>query len=115
MSLSLTSCLQVRCPFGQARKSVAIYYVSNARPNATPRYKAAFRPRPRLSAADVEALEAQRRAAEGVGEEQSGSDGGYLELCRLRDSRLLKPEDMQRHTPGWRARWAAEHQEPRLR
>jgi hypothetical protein len=36
----------VQCPEGQARKSVAIYYVSDARAEATPRYKASYRPRP---------------------------------------------------------------------
>ena len=36
----------VRCPEGEARKSVAIYYMSDARPEATPRYKASYRPRP---------------------------------------------------------------------
>ncbi len=36
----------VLCPEGQARKSLAIYYMSEARPEATPRFKAMFRPRP---------------------------------------------------------------------
>ena len=36
----------VLCPEGQARKSLAIYYMSEARPEATPRFKATFRPRP---------------------------------------------------------------------
>lgn len=36
----------VKCPDGEARKSIAIYYMSDARPEATPRYKASYRPRP---------------------------------------------------------------------
>ena len=83
---------QIRCPAGQARKSVAIYYVSDPRPGATPRLKAAFRPRPGLPVAAA--------PADGAGV------GGYLELCRLRDSRLLRPEDVRAHTPAWRPRWS---------
>ena len=36
----------VKCPEGRARQSVAIYYMSDARPESTLRFKASFRPRP---------------------------------------------------------------------
>ena len=36
----------LECPVTQSRKSLAIYYVSDPRPQATPRYKAMFRPLP---------------------------------------------------------------------
>jgi hypothetical protein len=34
------------CPEGRARKSLAIYYVSDPRPEATARYKASYQARP---------------------------------------------------------------------
>lgn len=37
---------KILCPIGTGRKSIAIYYVSQARENATPRYKASFVQRP---------------------------------------------------------------------
>lgn len=86
----------MQCPPGQARKSVAIYYVSDPRPGATRRLKAAFRPRPGLL----------QPAATGEGSGDAGDVDGYLQLCRLRDSRLLRPDDMRAHTPAWRARWS---------
>lgn len=36
----------MRCPEGEGRKSLAIYYISPVRKNATPRYKAEYLPRP---------------------------------------------------------------------
>jgi Rps23 Pro-64 3,4-dihydroxylase Tpa1-like proline 4-hydroxylase len=36
----------IQCPDGEYRKSLAIYYVSNPRPEATKRFKAEFRPHP---------------------------------------------------------------------
>jgi hypothetical protein len=73
----------VNCPVGRARKSIAIYYVSDPRPDANPRLKAMFLPRP--------GSEAQK---------------GYLQLCWLRAHRRLACEDMLEHSPFWKARWS---------
>lgn len=37
---------KIKCPEGNGRKSIAIYFVSDARPEATPRFKASFVQRP---------------------------------------------------------------------
>ena len=73
----------LQCPLSEARKSVAIYYVSEPRESATNRTKAKFLPCPT----------------------SDDNTPGYLELCRLRESRLLTPEDMHAHTPEWQNRW----------
>ena len=74
---------EIRCPVGIGRKSLAIYFVSPPRPEATQRFKASFRPRPNVLLEE-----------------------GYLELCQLRDSRRLEPEDVSKLMPKWSSRMA---------
>ena len=85
---------QVQCPGERGRKSVAIYYVSQPRPDATPRFKASFRPRPGFPLP--------------VPPNPAATDGadGYLELCKLRDERRLEPADLRALVPDWQPRWA---------
>ena len=75
----------VACPQGQARKSVAIYYMSEARPIATPRFKASYRPRP--------------------GYLQPSEEEGYKQLCKIREVRRLEHDDVKQHLPGFEPRW----------
>lgn len=65
----------MRCPVGEGRKSLAIYYISPVRLNATPRYKAEYIPRP----------------GQPVKEE-------LRKLYEIRKTRLIKPEDLWE---GW--------------
>lgn len=65
----------MRCPVGEGRKSLAIYYISPVRPNATPRYKAEYIPRPGQPVS-------QRLA----------------KLYEIRKTRLIQPEDLWE---GW--------------
>ena len=79
----------VMCPEGNARKSVAIYFVSESRPDATPRYKAAFRPRPGV----MPPLE----------------EMNYCRLCKIREERRLEEEDVKEHLPSFIPRWKEVH------
>ena len=72
---------EIQCPVGIGRKSLAIYFVSPPRPEAAQRFKASFRPRPHVHIED-----------------------GYLELCQVRDSRRLEPEDVSKLMPTWSSR-----------
>eukprot|EP00282_Hemiselmis_andersenii_P011221 CAMPEP_0114118108 /NCGR_PEP_ID=MMETSP0043_2-20121206/5409_1 /TAXON_ID=464988 /ORGANISM="Hemiselmis andersenii, Strain CCMP644" /LENGTH=388 /DNA_ID=CAMNT_0001210581 /DNA_START=60 /DNA_END=1226 /DNA_ORIENTATION=+ len=80
----------VRCPPGRARKSVAIYYVSDAREEATPRYKASYKARPDDSIRGTAAFE------------------GYSRLCETRIQRRLEYSDVMQELPGWLPRWPAD-------
>lgn len=66
------------CPQEIGRKSIAIYYVSEPRPNATPRYKAQFRALP-----------------------WQPIDDRLQKLYDIRVNRILTPDDLQQHYPGW--------------
>ena len=69
---------ELQCPIERGRKSLAIYFVSP--PTVTDgRPKASFRPRP---------------------EEPSG----YLELCQIRNTRRLAPENVSQHMLAWTLR-----------
>ena len=72
---------ELRCPEKRGRKSLAIYYVSPPTITAG-RPKASFKPRP----------------DELVPE-------GYLELCQIRNTRRLSPEDVSQLMPEWTPRW----------
>ncbi len=65
----------MRCPEGEGRKSLAIYYISPVRENATSRYKAEYVPSP----------------GQPVKEE-------LAKLYEIRKTRLIQPEDMWE---GW--------------
>mmetsp|Transcript_22205 Transcript_22205/g.56015 ORF Transcript_22205/g.56015 Transcript_22205/m.56015 type:complete len:400 (-) Transcript_22205:89-1288(-) len=80
----------VRCPPGRARKSVAIYYVSDARAEATPRYKASYKARPDDAIRGTAAFE------------------GYSRLCETRIQRRLEYGDVVEALPGWLPRWPAD-------
>jgi len=70
----------LKCPPERGRKSVAVYYMSEPRENVIHRAKATFRPRP-------------------------GSDEDkpeYLNLCKIRDTRLLQEEDVAKNMPEWK-------------
>ncbi len=69
----------LRCPPGDFRRSLAIYYVSDARPDATPRPKAEFVP----------------DAA------QEPIDPRLARLYEIRKQRLITPEDLA-DWPSWR-------------
>lgn len=69
----------IRCPQNEYRKSLAIYYVSEPRPEATKRYKAQYYPLP----------------------EQPVSDA-LKRLYDVRTKRLLTQEDLATLGPNWR-------------
>jgi len=72
----------LNCPEGMGRCSVAVYYVSEPRTGVKVRPKAVYYNRP-----------------------TDPVDPGRDELMRIRESRLLYPEDMAQHTPDWKPRW----------
>jgi hypothetical protein len=71
----------ITCPPDQARKSIAIYYVSPLRPEATHRYKAEFFPVPQQIA--------------------KGLDPRLEKLYDIRKSRLITSNDLA-DWPNWR-------------
>lgn len=73
----------VQCPEGVGRKSIAIYYVSDARTDATLRNKASFQARPNDPIRST----------------------GYERLCDLRTTRRLTNEDVTEFMPDWKSRW----------
>jgi Rps23 Pro-64 3,4-dihydroxylase Tpa1-like proline 4-hydroxylase len=66
----------IRCGEGRYRQSLAIYYVSDARPEATPRYKAQYFPLPGQPVSDA-----------------------LKKIYDIRATRLLTPEDLS--GPAW--------------
>jgi Rps23 Pro-64 3,4-dihydroxylase Tpa1-like proline 4-hydroxylase len=66
------------CPEDTGRKSIAIYYVSEPRPDATHRFKAQFRALP-----------------------WQPIDERLQKLYDIRVTRTLTPEDLETHYPGW--------------
>jgi len=78
----------VKCPEGESRKSIAIYYVSEHRKDATLRNKASFQARPndsiRNSSSDFEI---------------------YDKLCNMRTTRRLTDSDIKELLPSWKSRW----------
>lgn len=70
----------IMCPEGEGRKSIAIYYVAEPRPDATPRHKAQYRPLP-----DQPVTE------------------GLARLYDLRVKQLLTDEVLQEAYPNWEA------------
>jgi len=72
----------VNCPLGDARKSVAVYYVSDPRPDATLRNKADYRARP---------------------EDEANDDEGVKALRRIRPFRRILKSDIDRLVPSWRS------------
>lgn len=67
------------CPEGSHRKSLAIYYVSDPRPDVTHRYKAQFRPLP-----------------DQVANEK------LLALYEIRRQRVIKAEELEAIYPDWK-------------
>jgi hypothetical protein len=68
----------ITCPEGEGRKSIAIYYVAEPRPDAAPRYKAQYRPLP----------------------DQPVSEG-LARLYELRVSKLLTDDVLREVYPNW--------------
>lgn len=77
----------VACPEGRARKSVAIYYVSEPRTDATHRLKASYQVRP----------DDPLRGTPDI--------AGYEDLCRTRVHRRLNLDDIATAIPDWTPRW----------
>ena len=67
------------CPISQGRKSLAIYYVSDPRPGASPRPKAEFRPLP-----------------------WQPVPPGLAALYEIRKDRVITEEDLAREFPDWK-------------
>lgn len=74
----------ITCPPGQGRQSLAIYYVSEPRTEATPRLKALF-----------------------VGVPGKEEDEGMAELRRIRPVRRLTADDVARYAPEWTSAMAS--------
>ena len=79
----------VKCPEGECRKSIAIYYVSDRRTDAYIRNKALFQSRPNYKVRDS----------------QSNFEE-YDKLCNIRSSRILTNEDIKELAPSWKPRWS---------
>jgi hypothetical protein len=79
----------VKCPEGECRKSIAIYYVSECRTDAYIRKKALFQARPNDTIRDV----------------QSNFEA-YDKLCNIRVERILTNEDIKKFDPLWTPRWS---------
>jgi hypothetical protein len=73
---------ELQCPEGEGRRSIAVYYVSEPRKGVAVRPKAVYYNRP-----------------------TDPDDAGVRELMRIRETRLIMPDDLARHTPAWRPRW----------
>lgn len=69
----------IQCPLNEYRKSLAIYYVSDPRPEASKRYKAQYFPLPSQPVSDE-----------------------LRKLYDVRTRRLLTPEDLVTLGPNWR-------------
>jgi hypothetical protein len=78
----------VKCPDGECRKSIAIYYVAERREDAYIRNKALFQARP----------------IDAIREDQTKFEA-YDKLCNIRVERILTSEDMKELAPGWKPRW----------
>jgi hypothetical protein len=68
----------IRCPPGEGRRSLAIYYVSPARPGCAARPKAEYRPLP-----------------------GQPLPPGLAALYAIRARRRIEPADLDEHYPGW--------------
>jgi hypothetical protein len=77
----------LQCPIDVGRKSIAIYYVSNARADVTQRYKASFLPTPDNAIRNTYEFD------------------GYMQLCNIRTIRRLEDTDIKTYMPLWKARW----------
>lgn len=78
----------IKCPYGESRKSIAIYYISEPRTDAIIRNKALFQARPN----DI------------IRDSQSNFEA-YDKLCTIRSSRILTKEDINELIPSWKPRW----------
>ena len=80
----------VKCPEGECRKSIAIYYVAERREDAFIRKKALFQARP------TDAIRADPAKIE-----------AYNKLCNIRVERILTRADIEEFAPEWKPRWSA--------
>lgn len=78
----------VKCPDGECRKSIAIYYVAERREDAYIRNKALFQARP----------------IDAIREDQAKFEA-YDKLCNIRVERILTSDDMKELVPEWKPRW----------
>ena len=78
----------LQCPMHIGRKSIAIYYVSNPRTEATQRYKASFLPTPDNNIRKTDEFE------------------GYMQLCKIRTSRRIEDNDIKTYMTEWKTRWS---------
>jgi hypothetical protein len=78
----------IKCPEGEYRKSIAIYYVSECRTDTILRKKALFQARPNDTIRD----------------NQTNFEA-YDKLCNIRASRILTKKDIEDLLPSWKPRW----------
>jgi Rps23 Pro-64 3,4-dihydroxylase Tpa1-like proline 4-hydroxylase len=78
----------VKCPEGECRKSIAIYYVSESRGDGYIRKKALFQARP----------------TDAIRDDQAKFEA-YDKLCSIRVERILTREDIKELVPEWNPRW----------
>jgi|APGre2960657404_1045060.scaffolds.fasta_scaffold101538_1 Rps23 Pro-64 3,4-dihydroxylase Tpa1-like proline 4-hydroxylase len=78
----------IKCPIGNSRKSIAIYYVSENRKDANKRNKASFQARP------TDPIRENKNIFE-----------LYDKLCFIRSTRRLTDDDVAKLLPSWKPRW----------
>jgi len=78
----------IKCPLGNSRKSIAIYYVSENRKDANKRNKASFQARP----------------TDPIREDKNNFEV-YDKLCCIRSKRRLTDDDIEGFLPSWKPRW----------